>query len=881
MQQLKALMARLRALFRRETVLGDIEEELRIHVEMETETNLKRGMQPEEARLAALKSVGDRGRNADLAYDVRGGGGLETLWQDLRYGGRMLVKHPGFTVIAALTLALGIGANITIFSVVNAILLRPLPYADADRLVFLWSEAPKQNIKERASAYDNISDWRRQNQSFEDLAFLDGTWSTLNGGDEPERIESATASANLFPLLGVAPALGRAYTSDEERQRLRVVVISHSLWRRRFASSPNVLGQTLEFDGGSSQIVGVMPERFQFPSKNVQFWWPAPPPLNSEMRQQRRGTGFLMVIGRLQREISIEQAQTEMNTIASRLEQAFPEANKDLRVKVVPFHLQLTGRNVRLALWILFGAVIFVLLIACTNVANLMLARGLAREREMGVRMALGAGRLRLIRQLLTESALLALLAGAAGLLIAKFGVRILVSFSPPNLPNLEKVGIDGVILAFTTVVSLLTGVVFGLAPALKISQSDPGAALKDGRSATGGVQGRRLSGLLVIAEFSLAVLLLSGAGLLLRSLMRLDAVDPGFQTDRVLLIQTTLPQNSGADQWRNFYQQALERIAALPGVESAGMINDFLTSTNPDGMVTIERDASGNSDPARLPLNRDPVSEGFFQTLRVPLLKGRFFNAQDHQGSIPVAIINETMMRRLWPSDDPLGKRLKLGAAQSPAPWLTVVGVVGDMRRQTLEQQSFAQIFYPHLQNPTRNMNLLIRASADPAQVAAAVRNEIRVVDKTVPLQQTAPLESLFAATTAQRRFQTWLLTLFSALALLLAAVGVYGLMRQSTELRAREIGVRLALGARPRDVLRLIIGQGMRLALYGAGIGLLAAFAFAQVMSGLLFEVAAADPMTFLAAPLVLLLAALFACYLPARRAARVDPMFALRRD
>jgi putative ABC transport system permease protein len=880
MKWLNILTARLRALFRRERVLQDIEEELRIHVEMETETNIERGMQPDEAQAAARKSFGNRGRIRDLGFEIRGGGWLETLWQDLRYGARMLIKHPGFTAIAVLTLALGIGANITIFSVVNAVLLRPLPYADSDRLVFLWSEAPKQNVKERTSAYDNISEWRNQNRSFEDIAVFDPTWVTLTGAIDPEQVVSVRASANLFPLLGVAPALGRTFTTDEEQQRVRVVVLSHGLWQRRFGSSPNILGQTLQIDGVSSQVIGVMPEHFQFPAKNTQVWEPTLVP-NWEARKAQRGTGSWRVVGRLKAQISLEQAQVEMNTIARRLEQAYPDANKGLGVNVVPFYLQLTGRNVRSALWILFGAVVFVLLIACTNVANLMLARSIAREREMAIRLALGAGRMRLIRQLLTESSLLALLAGAVGLLIAKFGIQAIINFSPPNILHLDSVGIDAKVLAFTTAVSLLTGMLFGLAPALKISQSHPGAALKEGRSASGGTGGRRLGGLLVITEFSMAVLLLSGAGLLLRSFMHLQEVDPGFNPERVLLVQTAAARNSTADQWRIFYQQVIERIAALPGVEAAGLINDFLTTGNPDGLVTIERGSSDNLEPARIPFNRDPVSEGFFQTLRVPLLKGRFFNAQDNQASVPVAIINETMVRLVWPGEEPLGKRFKLGSAQSSNPWLTVVGVVGDMRRQNLERQPFAQIFFPHLQSPSRSMNLVIRTTMEPTQLASVVRNEIRAIDKTVPLHQISTLESQLAETAAQRRFQTWLLTLFSALALVLAAVGIYGLIHQSAALRTREIGTRLALGAQPRDVLRLVIGQGMTLALCGVGIGLLAAFALTRVLAGLLFGVTATDPTTFIAAPLVLLLVALLACYLPARRAAKVDPMFALRHE
>ncbi len=880
MEWFNIIRSRLRALFRRESVLRDIEEELRIHVEMETEINIKRGMPPDEARAVALKSFGHPGRNTERGYDIRGGGWLEALWQDLRYGARMLFKQPGFTAIAALTLGLGIGANITIFSVVNAVLLRPLPYPDADRLVFLWSEAPAQNIRERASAYANVADWREQNKSFEDIAASDPTVVTLTGAAEPEQVMSVRASANLFPLLGVAPMLGRTFTADEEQQQARVVVLSHGLWRRRFGASPNVLGQTLEIDGASSQVIGVMPERFRS-GKETPIWEPHTLFPDWEAQKAQRGTGSWQVVGRLKPQVSLAQAQVEMSAIAQRLEQAFPVANKGLGVNLVPLQLHYTGSNVRLALWMLFGAVALVLLIACTNVANLMLARGITREREMAIRIALGAGRIRLMRQMLTESALLSLLGGAVGLLIASWGIRAILSFSPPNIRNLDSVTIDTRVLAFTTVVALLTSLLFGLAPALKISQAQPGAALKEGRSASGGVSGRRLRSLLLITEFSLTVLLLAGAGLLLRSFSKLQAVDPGFDPARVLHMQLTPARNGTADQWRVFYQQVSERIAALPGVEAAGLTEEIFRSGNPDGLITIEGGSPDSSATARIPFSEDVISEGFFQTLRVPLRKGRFFNAQDNQAAVRVTIINETMARRFWPGEDALGKRFKLGPAQSTNPWLTVVGVVGDMRRQSLERQPIAQIFQPYLQSSARRLILLIRTTGEPIHLAPVVRSEIRALDKTVLVNGIATLESQLDQRVAERRFQTWLLALFSALALLLAAVGIYGLMSYTVTQSTREFGIRMALGAQPRDLVRLVIGHGLVLSATGVVIGLVAAFALTRVLAGLLFGVTTTDPTTFLVAPLVLLLVALLACFVPARRATKVDPMVALRHE
>ena len=806
----------------------------------------------------------------------------DAMIQDLRFAVRMLLKQPGFTVIAAFTLAIGIGANITIFSIVNSVLLRPLPYPKADRLVFLWSESNTQNIKEKPTAYGNISEWREQNNSFEDLAFFDPTSVTLTGTDEPEQVMSVHASASLFSLLGVAPALGRTFTDDEEQQKVRIAVLSHSLWQRRFGASPGVLGQTLEIDGVTSEVIGVMPEHFQFPENNSDIWLPHTLIPNWETQKAQRGAGAWRVIGRLKEQVSSEQAQAEMSTIAQGLEQAFPDLNKGLGISVVPFQLQLTGSNVRLALWTLFGAVVFVLLIACTNVANLMLARSIAREREMAIRIALGASRLRLIRQLLTESGLLAILGGAGGLLIASWSIQVLLRFSPLSIRDLDKVAIDAKVLAFTTVVSLLTALLFGLAPALKISQAHPGIALKEGRSASGGVGSRRLRSLLVITEFSLAVLLLAGAGLLIRSFMQLQRVDFGFDPQNVLLLQTAPARNSPADQWCFFYQQVSDRIAALPGVVAAGLTEEIFISGNPDGPITIERASADSSEPVRIPFRRDVISGDVFQTLRVPLHTGRFFNAQDNPGAAPVSIINETMARRFWASNqEALGQRFKLGSGQSRNPWLTIVGVVGDMRRQSLERESIAQIFLPYLQIPERRMNLLIRTTSEPTQIAAAVRNEIRAIDKTVVISRSSSLESRLADDVAQRRFQTWLLTLFSVIALLLAAVGIYGLIHQSVALRTREIGTRLALGAQPRDVLRLIVGQGMSLAFCGIGVGLLAALGLTRVLTNLLFGVTATDPTTFIATPLLLLLVALLACYLPALRAARVDPIAALRHE
>lgn len=806
---------------------------------------------------------------------------LESIWQDLCYGARMLRKKPGFTLVAVLTLSLGIGANTAMFSVINTVLLRPLPYQDSHRLVFLWSEALKRSVREATSSYANISDWKNQNQSFEDLAVFDPASVTLAAMDDPEQIQSVRASANLFSLLGVEPVLGRTFSPEEEQHNARVVVISYGLWQRRFGGSDNVLGQTLEIDNLKSQVIGVMPERFQFPARNSQIWEPHTLSPNREQWEIQRGSGPWRVVGRLKPNVTLQQAQTEMSGIAGHLEQAFPNINNGLSIHLVPFHIQLTGKDVRLALWTIFGAVVFVLLIACTNVANLMLARGVAREREIAIRMALGAGRQRVVRQLLTESFLLSALAGLLGLVLAATGLKALIGFAPRGIPGLDGITIDPLVIAFTLGVSLLTGLFFGLVPALKVSQSNPGGALKEGRSSVGGLSGRRTRRLLVIAEFGLALPLLLGAGLLVRSFTHIQSVDPGFHPERVLLVQAPPSRSSTPEQWRFYYGQLLERVSTLPGVEAASLIEDILIGGNPNGLITIEGLAENLSEQARIPFKGDSISHSFFETMQVPFLKGRYFNDQDRPDSIPVVIINETMARRFWPGEDVIGKRFKLGPAQSRNPWLTVVGVAGDMRRQSLEQNPIAQIFLPQAQNPSRNMNLLVRTTSDPADFAPAIRNEIRAIDTTVPIYNLYTLESRLDAAVAQRRFQTWLLTLFSAVALLLAAVGIYGLIHQSVNLRTHEIGIRLALGARPVEVLRLVIREGMSLAVWGIGVGLLAALGLTRILAGLLFGVTATDPATFIAAPLFLALAAFLACYIPARRATKIDPLVVLRHE
>jgi putative ABC transport system permease protein len=813
---------------------------------------------------------------------------LNDLWQDLRYGWRMLRRSPGFTVVALLTLALGIGANTAIFSVVNAVLLRPLPYQDPDRLVMLWTADPKRDIHEAGTSYPTVTDWRTQSRSFAELAIWAGSPLLLVGGNEPERIVGQFVSANLFPLLGVPPLLGRTFTPEEEQRREPLVVLSYDLWQRRFGADPSVLGKTLELDNQSPnggqrlQIIGVMPAGFYFPTKEAQLWQPATlfglggKPRLYERRWEHRFTDAWNVVGRLKPNVSLRAAQTELTATGQRLARDYPTSDPNFAgfgVELVPLLEQLTGKRLRLALWVLLGAVTFVLLIACANVANLLLARSAAREREFAIRAALGASRARLLRQLLSESVLLAAGAGLLGAGLAVAGVRALAASVALGIPRLDEIAVDARVLFFTAAVALLAGLLFGLAPAWKVSRSDPNEALKEGGgSVAGGLRMQHTRGLLVVAECALAVLLLTGAGLLIRSFLRLQAVNPGFNPQGVLVARVNLPMPATAGwraaEWATF-QQLNERIAALPGVKSAGAIQSFLIASNPEATISVEGSQPVAEGQESVQVNTEDVTPGFFETMGVPLLRGRFFNYQEQNAA--VAIINETLQRRSFAGVDPVGKRFKYFGA-----WYEIVGVAGDMHRQGLEKQPLPEFFIPSSEPA---MDIVLRAHGDPAALAAAVREAVSSVYRNAMILNVTTVESRLGELGTQRRFQTWLLALFAAVALLLAGIGIFGVMHYTVAQRTHEIGIRLALGASKSDVLRLIIGHGLKLTLLGVVIGLLAALWLTGVMAHLLFGVSAHDPLTFAGVALLLVGAALLACYLPARRAAQVDPLVVLR--
>jgi len=817
---------------------------------------------------------------------------MNTLFQDVRYGLRMLAKNPGFSVVAVATLALGIGANTAIFSIIEAVLLRPLPYQDPSRLVLL---ADPQDHDGGGFLYKDLEECKLQDRSFKDMAlyYRDSGFSriTLSGPGEPEQVQGAFVSAAFFSVMGVSPLLGRVFTADEEARRERVVVLSYGLWLRRFGASRSVVGKRLQVDGISSEILGVMPETFQFPARDQQFWAPittnpfwGAPALTTEIdpRHARLFYARWQAVARLKAGVDLRQAQSELSTIFKRLDRTDPDLNRGLGIEVVPLRVNLSG-NTRLAMVVLFSAVFFVLLIACSNVANLFLVRGAARDREIAVRAALGAGRVRLLAQLLTESALLAFLAGGLGLFVAVWGTRLLVALGPPEIPRLEQARLDAGVLAFTAAVSLLSAIFFGLAPAWKMSRGNPQESLKSpGGGALRPIDLMRTRGLLTVTEFALAVVLLTGAGLLVRSFLAVQAVDPGFNPQAVLVLGVTLP-GATSTETAVFYDRALENVRTLPGIRAAGAVSGLFEfwRINNLGLRAIEGREPEPKD-RWTPLVWTTVRGDFFQALGTPLLLGRYFSAQDGPQSPLVAIIDDSMARRYWPGENPLGKRFK---GQDPRghndDWLTVIGVVHNMRRAGLEKNPVPHIYEWYAQSGEggRTSDIVVRTTGDKRATEAALRTEVRALSQTAILSPVTTMEQQLSEQLAPRRFETGLLGLFSCIAVLLASVGIYGVLHYSVARRTHEIGVRMALGARPHDVLKLVVGEGAKMALTGIALGTAAALALTKLMASLLFGVTPTDPLTFVAVSALLAAVALLASYVPARRATKVDPMVALR--
>ena len=803
---------------------------------------------------------------------------MTIMLQDLRYGLRGLIKNPGFATIAVATLALGIGANTAIFSVVNAVLLRPLPYKEVDRIVTVWEDNIKTGKKEDGASPANFLDWRDQSQVFERLATAEPYGHTLTGNSDPERFRSWLVSEGFFEILGVKPLYGRTFLPEENQPgNNRVIIMGESLWRQRFGADPKLVGQSLLLNGQPHEVIGIMPAACQFPAGRV-MWAPL---VFRDSYRQDRGSAYFKVIGRLKPGVTSEQAQQEMSAIQSRLTEQYPQDNKERGARVIPLAEQMRA-EARPALLLLLGAAGFVLLIACANVANLLLARGAARQKEFAIRAALGAVRARLVRQLITESVSLAVLGGAGGLLMAWWGVDTLLAFSPGNLPRQSEIGFDGRVLVFALAVSVLTAFLFGLAPALQFSKPDLNETLKEGgRGARDGSARHRLRNVLVISEIALALTLLIGAGLLIRSFVQLLQVDPGFAARKAISLEVHVWGSSRTPQQRAaFFEQTLNRIAALPGVEAAGAVSALPFHDNSidiNGTFSVE-------DRPPPPPGQEPsafltsVTADYFKAMGIPLRSGRLFTSFDRDSAPPVVLISETAARRFWPDENPVGKKIKLGfVAESKV--REIVGIVGDARHDGLDSDPRTEVFLPHLQEPYGSMTYIVRTTAEPSMVLQAIKNEVWAVNKNLPFSSIATIDDLVSRSLGERRFNLVLLGAFAAIALALASIGIYGLMSFSTSRRTHEIGLRMALGAQSRDIIEQILKEGMILTISGLALGLIASIGLTRLLSSLLFGVSATDPLTFIAISIVLAGVALVACFVPARRATRIDPMVALR--
>ncbi len=796
---------------------------------------------------------------------------MATLLQDLRYGIRMLIKNPGFTAIAVVTLALGIGANAAIFSVINAVLLRPLPYPEPGRLFTLSSN----------QSLPDLEDIKAQSQAFDDFGGVTTQALDFTGGGEPLQVQAALINVDLFEALGVHAAIGRTLTPEEDRYGAeRVVVLSHGFWQRHLGGDPSIIGRAIPLSSNAYTVIGVMPADFTMPREEVDVW--ASLRVVNPLAAQFRGVHFLHTYFRLKPGVSLGQARAETENIDRWLEQHYPEENKGRHTQLIPLHERIVGKT-RPALVILFGAVGLVLLIACANFANLLLTHATSRSQELVIRAALGAGRWRLVRQVVTESVALAMLGGAGGLVLGLWGVELLNTLKPANLPRLSAITIDGRVLAFTLGVSLLTGIIVGLVPALSASRLNVNEALKQGgRSATGGANRQRLHSLLVVSEIALALVLLIGAGLLIRGFWLLGSVDPGFDPANLLTMRIELPEARYQElpKQTQFRQSLLDGLNALPGVRAAmvselPLSGDYLTHN----FIIEGRPPLAPGDEPEV--NVRSVGGDYFGTMKIALLQGRDFTALDRAGAPMVGVVNERFVSEYFADENPIGARIRW-ARQDPPQWMTIVGVVADVKHFGLNGAEEPAFYYSYAQldqSWKRWMYLVVRGKGDPASLANQVKHQVWLLDKQIPVTKAQTMTEVMAASIAAQRFNMLLLGIFAAVALALAAVGIYGVISYSVTRRTHEIGVRMALGARSSDVLRLVIGRGMILTFIGVAIGLAAALALTRLMSSLLFGVTATDPFTYVSVSLLLAGKALLACYIPARRATKVDPMIALR--
>jgi predicted permease len=814
---------------------------------------------------------------------------MHTLWRDIRYGLHVLWKTPGFTAVAVITLGLGIGANSAIFSIVNSLLLHPLPYSDSERLAIIWTHSPGANVEQDWPSPGQYSAIKANTTVFEDIAIIRGDSVNAGGVGNPERVGLLQASSNLFSILGARPQIGRLFLAEEDTpKQTKTVVLSHAFWQREFGGDQHVLEKTLLLNGEQYAIVGVMPADFSLSYEVIPTVASIPQPdlylalpMSAEdLRSQ--GDENYNLLAKLKPSVSIGQAQNELDLTARRLAEQFPDhypASRRFSLSVKPLLEQVVG-DIRRALLVLLGAVGCVLLIACANVANLLLTRAAAREREIAIRTALGAARSRLVRQLLTESVLLSVIGGALGLFIAYWMLDALRWLSPSNIPRLPSIRMDSRVLIFTSAVAVLTGILFGMAPALRSIQLNLSETLKEGARNLASGRHLRLRSALVVTELALSLVLLISAGLLIRSFMSVERVNPGFEASNVLAMRMSVGGTSYRGDRRGiFYQVLLDRVRGLPGVESAGVAAILpLSGSISWGGITIEgyQVASGQ---AQIQADQRTASPGYFETMKIPLIQGRLFNNYDTNDSQKVVIIDEHMARTYWPNDDPIGKRLKTGSVDSKDPWLTVVGVVGNVKQYDLESESRVALYLPSPQAPSGTMYLAVRTNVAPASVAPIIAGQVRAMDPNIPIFELKTMTERLSESLARRRFAMLALGLFAGFAVLLAVIGIYGVMSYSVAQRTSELGIRMALGAQPFDVLRLVLAHGFNLALMGIAAGVVLSFVVTRLLSSLLFGVKATDLPTFGVLSALLVLVALFASYLPARRATKVDPLVALR--
>jgi putative ABC transport system permease protein len=807
---------------------------------------------------------------------------METIWQDVRHGARMLKRNPGFALIAVLTLGLGIGATTAIFSVVDAVLIRPLPYKDSDRLVMVWETNAKESRSEEPMSLDDFKDFKERSQSFEELSAISPRWIfNLTGGSEPEQVGGLFVSGGMFKLVGVGAAHGRTFTSEDDTTgSAPVVVISHGLWQRQFGGDTELIGRSLSLGGNPATIIGIMPEGFRF-LEEADLWVPL---ASNPVASRGRAVRLLSVAGRLREGVTISQAEAELASAARELEEKFPATNTGIGARVVGLHAQMTG-GVRTILLVLLGAVVSVLLIACANVANLLLARASVRQKEIAIRAAIGATRRRLARQFLTESVMLALAGGAAGLLLAMWGVDLLIALSPPNIVRQSNIEMNDSVLAFAIAISALTGLIFGFAPAWQASRPDLNETLKEGGRTSGAIASHsRFRRAIVTAEIAISLVLLIGSGLLIRSFARLTEVNPGFATENVLTFTTLLPdaRYSQPQQRGLFYNQLEERLKQMPEVVSVGATSRLPLLT-PNNNITSTLTIEGRPlPPGNLPeVDFRRASTRYFEAMGIPLLEGRAFTDQEVESGTPTAIVNEAFARRFFPGEEVLGKRVKLGPNSDQLPWITIVGVVGNVRHLAIETEPRPEIYRHYMTFPLSSPVIVVRSSSDPKQLIAGIRAQVQSIDAELSIANIHTMDELVSRSVAGRRFSMTLLAIFACVAILLAAVGLYGVMSYSVAQRTHEIGVRMALGASHRDVVALIVKQAAWLAAAGIAVGLVAAIALTRLMGNLLYEISATDPATFAAVSLLIGAVTLLASYVPARRATRVDPMVALRHE